>query len=521
MESNFIQLRLSRPFKNITIISVTFLLIASACARSLKGDNSSFWLISNQYPPTETRITIDPNITWEWPLIRSPGAPLLTPTPDFPHALPAMRTEEDSYAVKLGDTLGQIASQYGVSVDHLLQENDLVDPNVLEVGQVLTIPVPTPQESGSDFKIIPDSELVNGPFNILFNIEEYVNQKSGFLAKYYEEVDEVSMSGVQIVQRIAQDYSVNPRLLLAVLQYQSGWLTETNPKKADQVYPIGFRDPQKIGLYRQLAWAANNLNHGYYLWRVDGIAIWLLSDGTLVPIASTINAGTAGIQHMFALLYDRAAWDKAVSQDGLFSTYNGLFGYPFDYTIEPILPSELAQPTMQLPFESGVTWSFTGGPHGGWGDGSAWAALDFGPPGEALGCVQSDAWVVTVADGLILRVENGAVIQDLDGDGFEQTGWVVLYMHIETRDRVKSGTFLKAGERIGHPSCEGGISNGTHVHLARRYNGEWIPADQDIPFVLDGWVSSGTGTEYDGYLTIGDISIEAYAGKSLENGIQR
>jgi len=147
--------------------------------------------------------------------------------------------------------------------------------------------------------------------------------------------------------------------------------------------------------------------------------------------------------------------------------------------------------------------------------------LDFGPPGEALGCVQSDAWVVTVADGLILRVENGAVIQDLDGDGFEQTGWVVLYMHIETRDRVKSGTFLKAGERIGHPSCEGGISNGTHVHLARRYNGEWIPADQDIPFVLDGWVSSGTGTEYDGYLTIGDISIEAYAGKSLENGIQR
>jgi LasA protease len=97
----------------------------------------------------------------------------------------------------------------------------------------------------------------------------------------------------------------------------------------------------------------------------------------------------------------------------------------------------------------------------------------------------------------------------------------VLYMHIETRDRVQPGTRLQAGEHIGHPSCEGGVSTGTHVHLARRYNGEWIPADQFIPFNLDGWISSGTGTEYDGYLTRNGVSIEAYAGRSANNGIER
>ena len=102
--------------------------------------------------------------------------------------------------------------------------------------------------------------------------------------------------------------------------------------------------------------------------------------------------------------------------------------------------------------------------------------------------MQSDAWVVALADGLIVRSGNGAVIQDLDSDGFEQTGWTVLYLHIETRDRVEVGVKLKAGERIGHPSCEGGVSNGTHVHLARRYNGEWIAADGQIPFNLDGWI---------------------------------
>jgi len=121
---------------------------------------------------------------------------------------------------------------------------------------------------------------------------------------------------------------------------------------------------------------------------------------------------------------------------------------------------------------------------------------------------------------LIVRTENGAVLQDLDGDGFEQTGWVVLYMHIGTAERVPFGSYVKEGDRIGHPSCEGGISNGTHVHLARKFNGEWISADGKVPFNLGGWISSGTGILYDGYLTRGDQVVEAYNGNDPINEIQ-
>jgi murein DD-endopeptidase MepM/ murein hydrolase activator NlpD len=323
------------------------------------------------------------------------------------------------------------------------------------------------------------------------------------------------------VVQIAQNFSVNPRLLLAILEHQSGWLTNPSPKENKQNFPIGLVDPQRKGLYLQLAWAANNLNRGYYLWRTRGASSWLLTDGSLAPISPTINAGTAAVQQFYAMLYDRANWQQAVSEKGLFATYYNLFGYPFDYAIEPLLPALLTQPVMQLPFESGKAWAFTSGPHSAWGDGSAWAALDFAPPGDALGCVPSDDWVTSVAGGKVTRAGNSAVILDLDGDGFEQTGWVVLYLHIDGRERVQAGTLVKAGDRIGHPSCEGGISTGTHVHLARRYNGEWISADQDLPFVLDGWVSSGAGVEYDGFLRRGAQSIEAYAGRSKENIIQR
>jgi hypothetical protein len=96
------------------------------------------------------------------------------------------------------------------------------------------------------------------------------------------------------------------------------------------------------------------------------------------------------------------------------------------------------------------------------------------------------------------------VIIDLDGDGHEQTGWNVLYMHIADAERVSSGAWLEVDDPIGHPSCEGGTSTGIHVHIARKYNGEWIAADGPLPFVLSGWVAYAGKKDYLGELKKGD-----------------
>ena len=306
-----------------------------------------------------------------------------------------------------------------------------------------------------------------------------------------------------------------------MLEYQSGWLSNPNLKEGKKDFPIGVRNPARKGLYYELSWAANNLNRGYYLWRVNGVGAWLLGDGDVAPVNPTINAGTAGVQHMFSVLSNRPAWEQAVGASGVYAVYRDLFGDPFQYAVEPLIPQGLAQPALQLPFEPGKEWSFTGGPHGGWGDGSAWAALDFAPPGDALGCILSTEWVTAAANGQVVRSRDGVVVQDLDGDGLEQTGWELMYLHVDQSDRVQAGTYLQAGDRIGHPSCEGGVSAGTHVHLARKYNGEWIDADQGIPFNLEGWVAASLGKEYDGVLERQGRRIEAYDGRAPENMIQR
>ncbi len=444
-----------------------------------------------------------------------------TPTPDPPHQGDGENSQPFvDHTVRAGETLGYIAQLYGSSIEELQTANQLGQSDMLYVGQVLQIPRQG-ELTGSSFKIIPDSELVYGPAMRGFDVAAFVARFNSYLLSYHEEVEGQLLSGPAIVQLLADRYSVNPRLLLAVLEYRTGWVTQPTANVVDDGYPLGHVQENSAGLYKQLSWAANELSWGYYGRSEANTASFLVNDGTRLAFDPTINDGTAGVQAMLAA-HDGAtheSWQQDVGPEGLFAAFNRLFGNPFAYTVDPLWPPELSQPPLRLPWADGDTWSFTGGPHGGWNSGVAWAALDFAPDDEQLGCVPSDAWVTAMSDGLVTRSGFGAVVVDLDGDGYAGTGWAILYMHLATRDRVPANTWVQTGDRLGHPSCEGGFSNALHLHTARTFNGRWVAADGIIPFAMSGWVSQGLGREYDGLLVRGGVTKEACECREALNAI--
>jgi hypothetical protein len=63
------------------------------------------------------------------------------------------------------------------------------------------------------------------------------------------------------------------------------------------------------------------------------------------------------------------------------------------------------------------------------------------------------------------------------------------------------------------------VSTGTHLHIARKFNGEWIAADGVLPFSIGGWISAGLGREYDGTLSRGSTRMEACECRASANAI--
>ena len=421
------------------------------------------------------------------------------PSPARPKYKPA---ELVDYIAQTGDTLPALAARFNTSVEEIQEANPIIpsDVTTLPPGMPMQIPIYYLPLWGSQLQILPDHAFVNGPSSVGFDTQAFVDAYPGWLKEQSDYVGGEKRSGAGIVDYVATNFSVSPRLLLALLEYQAGALT--NPKAPNSPYALGYEDPiGHRGLYLQLVWAANTLNNGYYGWRSGSLLEFDLTDSSLERPDPWQNAATVGIQYYFARTLPKSAYEYVIGIEGLRSTYQNLFGDVWmDEQI--LIPGSLEQPELLLPFPRGDTWTYTGAPHTGWGKGRPYAGIDFAPPSTQSGCFVAGAndYTTAMGSGMVTRVAPGVVILDLDADGDERTGWVILYLHVATNGRVPLGTLLNAGDLIGYPSCEGGRTTGTHIHIARKFNGEWMPADSAVPFDMEGWLPKNGAYEYAGTL---------------------
>ncbi len=435
------------------------------------------------------------------PAPTSTAAP--TPQP-FPITDPPGTTFH--YETRAGDTLLALARRFDVEASQIVSGVPLPLSGYLPAGQALQIPnVLESMSPGGD--VLPDAELVYSPASVDFDIEAFVDSAGGYLSRYTETMeDSTVLSGAAIVQRVAEENSINPRLLLALLESRSGWVYGS-PGNADaQIYPLGFSIPDRKGLYQELSVAATQLSRGYYGWRLGTAVETRPDDGGTVRWNPTLNAGSVAVLHLYALLSGTDRWMTGiVGPEGFIALYQAMFGDAWARAAAagPLVTPELEQPPLELPIAPGERWSLTAGPHYAWSAGTPRGALDFSPITDEEPCAVSARWAIASAPGFIVRAGDNIVALDLDGDGHESTGWVLVYYHLAKDGLIAEGTLVEEGDALGHPSCEGGRSTGKHVHLARKYNGEWIAADGPVPFVLSGWRAVADERNYYGTLVRG------------------
>ncbi len=465
-------------------------------------------------------------------LTAAAGTPLAAPVqpatalPPIPAATAAPPQDEPGwvrYRTRAGDTLPALAGRFGVNIIEIRGTENLSPDGLLPVGQELRFPNPGGLPC-CEALLLPDAEIPNSPVSAGFDLQQTVQTGGGYLSRYAEEVDGEWLSGAEIIRRIALDTSTNPRLLLAVLEYRSGWWSGEPAGAADNPFPIGFKNPAYQGLHKELTLTARMLTVGFYGWRAGSLTRITFGNGQTRQLDATLNAGTAALQNLFAYLSPtEAGWQAQLKGDNSFTAfYARQFGDPWARAADiELLFFGLAQPDLALPFLPGKLWSLTGGPHITWGTGTPWGALDFAPAGERSGCYISPSFTTAAAAGVVVRAERGQVLLDLDGDGDERTGWVLLYMHIAGQDRAAVGTRLNADDPLGHPSCEGGRVTGTHMHIARKYNGEWLGVDGPLPFVLSGWQAVKGAKPYLGGLILADQYVTAKSDGSHKSVIQR
>ncbi|MGE5222626.1 MAG: hypothetical protein ACM3PY_09320, partial [Omnitrophica WOR_2 bacterium] len=301
--------------------------------------------VALEVTPTEVPVAMEEMPTPE-PDTPSDPTPTGEPTRESKTEVPIL------YRTQAGDTLPVVAIRFGVQPAEITSPDPLPKTSLLPPNQLLLIPHRLANTT-SNQALIPDSEIVYSPSAVDFDIRKFVKDAGGYLSTYQDYLMTTgTTTGADIVSRVAIENSINPRLLLALLEYQSHWVSGQPGNLAEQDYPLGYINLSYKGLFKQLVWAVNHLSVGYYGWREGLVTEIKFPEGVTARLAPDLNAGTVALQYYFSKIYDTNRWVQALDvNNGFPAVFARMFGNPWlrAMTVEPLYPPGLVQPPMILP----------------------------------------------------------------------------------------------------------------------------------------------------------------------------
>ena len=111
--------------KKVILSIITVFLAACSLSPNISAAPTETKLVI----PLATQITVSVTATPNILTVTPTQTPTVSPTPD------------GTYTVQAGETLGEIAAKFGMPYGYLADVNNIPNPNLIYVGQVLTIPV--------------------------------------------------------------------------------------------------------------------------------------------------------------------------------------------------------------------------------------------------------------------------------------------------------------------------------------------------------------------------------------------
>ena len=205
------------------------------------------------------------------------------------------------YYAQSGDMLSAVANRFGVEESEITSDADLTKTTLIDPGTLLIIPNRITEAMTPNVQIMPDAEVIFSFTAADFDVKEFVKQAGGHLSKFKDYLGSTGwINGDDAIERLAIENSINPRLILGLLEFESRWVRGQPIDVLHTEYPMGFNDYHYKGMTVQMVWAINNMAIAYYGWRAGTLTHLEFPDGTSLRIDPRLNAGTVAIQYLFS-----------------------------------------------------------------------------------------------------------------------------------------------------------------------------------------------------------------------------
>ncbi len=361
---------------------------------------------------------------------------------------------------------------------------------------------PTSASTSSPAPLLDDGRLFYEPGWGATEVRRYLEGRPGILGQWRTWLGDQEVALADIIAGYGFLYGVNPKVLLALLEFQGGLVDDPSPSPDALDWALGYRNDQARGLELQLDWAAREI----YRSRRDyplATAIFL-ADGSSVDLPPGTNLGSYAVLRLVGLGGDEYRLNllQGTTEDSFVQTYRRLFGEDPRLSWGE-LPALTIRPFLIKPYHGdyevtslfdhagpflspdGVVVSHMGSEANGLpGDGhNGWDyALDFDVP------------VVAAAGGVVLwagpsddRCGSPALGVVLDhGNGFQ-----TLYWHLSRVD-VASGEQVSQGQVLGLAGATG-CSYGPHLHFEVHFLGRAVDPEGWCGRGQDPWAGHPAG----------------------------